>query len=61
MESASVFRYKDYAHGGKHRVMTLTAVEFLHDFAASCSIRVFGRLNILFGGSCKADEKPGLP
>ena len=27
-----VFRYKDYAHGGKHRVMTLTAVEFLRRF-----------------------------
>src|SRR5262249_52908371 len=26
------FRYKDYAHGGKHRVMTLTAVEFLRRF-----------------------------
>ncbi len=27
-----VFRYKDYAHGGKHRVMTLTAIEFLRRF-----------------------------
>ena len=26
------FRYKDYAHGGKHRVMTLAAVEFLRRF-----------------------------
>jgi len=26
------FRYKDYAHGCKHRVMTLTAVEFLRRF-----------------------------
>jgi Putative transposase len=26
------FRYKDYAHGGKHRVMTLTAIEFLRRF-----------------------------
>ena len=26
------FRYKDYAHGGKQRVMTLTAVEFLRRF-----------------------------
>src|SRR5262249_58803084 len=26
------FRYKDYAHGGKHRVMTLTGVEFLRRF-----------------------------
>lgn len=26
------FRYKDYAHGGKHRVMTLSAVEFLRRF-----------------------------
>jgi hypothetical protein len=26
------FRYKDYAHGGKHRLMTLTAVEFLRRF-----------------------------
>jgi hypothetical protein len=25
--------YKDYAHGGKHRVMTLTAVEFLRRFS----------------------------
>jgi hypothetical protein len=26
------FRYKDYAHGGKHRVMALTAIEFLRRF-----------------------------
>jgi hypothetical protein len=26
------FRYKHYAHGGKHRVMTLSAVEFLRRF-----------------------------
>ena len=26
------FRYKDYAHGGKHPVMTLAAVEFLRRF-----------------------------
>jgi hypothetical protein len=26
------FRYKDHAHGGKHRVMTLTAMEFLRRF-----------------------------
>ena len=26
------FRYKDYAHGGKHRVMRLTALEFLRRF-----------------------------
>ena len=26
------FRYKDYAHGGRHRAMTLTAVEFLRRF-----------------------------
>ncbi|MGH9664946.1 MAG: IS91 family transposase [Bryobacteraceae bacterium] len=26
------FRYKDYAQGGKHRVMTLSAVEFLRRF-----------------------------
>jgi hypothetical protein len=26
------FRYRDYAHGGKHRLMTLTAVEFLRRF-----------------------------
>jgi len=26
------FRWKDYAHGGKQRVMSLTALEFLHRF-----------------------------
>ena len=26
------FRYKDYAHGGKHRVMTMHGVEFLRRF-----------------------------
>src|SRR5262249_18374045 len=26
------FRYKDYAHGGKHRMMTLGAIEFLRRF-----------------------------
>jgi hypothetical protein len=26
------FRYKDYTHGGKHRVMSLNAVEFLRRF-----------------------------
>jgi hypothetical protein len=28
----ATFRYKDYAHGGKHRVMSLTGVEFLRRF-----------------------------
>ena len=27
-----IFRYKDYVHGGKQRVMTLTAIEFLRRF-----------------------------
>jgi predicted RNA-binding Zn-ribbon protein involved in translation (DUF1610 family) len=31
-EERVTFRYKDYAHGGKHRVMTLAAIEFLRRF-----------------------------
>src|SRR5262249_27875989 len=42
------FRYKDYAHGGKHRVMTLTAVEFLRRFFLHVLPKGFGRIR-LFG------------
>lgn len=38
------FRYKDYTHGGKHRVMTLTAVEFLRRFFLHVLPRGFVRI-----------------
>ena len=38
------FRYKDYAHGGKHRVMTLTAVEFLRRFFSHVLPKGFVRI-----------------
>jgi len=38
------FRYKDYAHGGKHRVMTLTAIEFLRRFFLNVLPKGFVRI-----------------
>jgi len=38
------FRWKDYAHGGKQRKMTLSAVEFLHRFLAHVLPKGFVRI-----------------
>jgi hypothetical protein len=38
------FRWKDYAHGGKHRLMTLTAGEFLRRFLLHTLPRGFVRI-----------------
>jgi hypothetical protein len=38
------FRYKDYAHGGKHRVLTLAAIEFLRRFFLHVLPRGFVRI-----------------
>ncbi|MGH8632097.1 MAG: IS91 family transposase, partial [Burkholderiales bacterium] len=38
------FRYKDYAHGGRRRVMHLAPVEFLRRFAAHVLPRGFNRI-----------------
>jgi hypothetical protein len=38
------FRYKDYAHGGKRRVLALTALEFLRRFALHVLPRGFNRI-----------------
>jgi len=43
-EQAVRFRYKDYAHGGKRRVMALTPVEFLRRFALHVLPRGFQRI-----------------
>ena len=39
-----IFLYKDYAHGGKHRKMTLTAEEFLRRFLLHVLPRRFVRI-----------------
>jgi len=38
------FRYRDYAHGAKRRVMTLTAAEFLRRFCLHVLPRGFNRI-----------------
>ena len=38
------FRYKDYAHGGRRRVMALAALEFLRRFALHVLPRGFNRI-----------------
>ena len=38
------FRWKDYAHGNKQRIMTLTASEFLHRFCLHVLPRGFVRI-----------------
>ena len=42
--SKVTFRWKDYAHGGKHRLMTLTAEEFLRRFLLHTLPRGFVRI-----------------
>jgi hypothetical protein len=45
LEADSVrFRYKDYAHGGRRRVMALAALEFLRRFALHVLPRSFNRI-----------------
>lgn len=45
LDSSSVrFRYKDYSHGAKRRVMTLAALEFLRRFALHVLPRGFNRI-----------------
>jgi hypothetical protein len=45
LEDAVVrFRYKDYAHGARRRVMALAAVEFLRRFALHVLPRGFNRI-----------------
>jgi hypothetical protein len=45
LEQAVVrFRYKDYAHGAKRRVMALGAAEFLRRFALHVLPRGFNRI-----------------
>jgi hypothetical protein len=43
-DAAITFRWKDYAHGSKHRTMTLSPEEFLHRFLQHVLPRGFPRI-----------------
>jgi putative transposase/transposase-like zinc-binding protein len=52
------FTWKDYAHGGKHRVMTLAAVEFLRRFLLHVLPKGFPRIRYygFLANRCRNDK-----
>ena len=59
-DSEITFRWKDYAHGSKHRTMTLSPEEFLRRFLQHVLPRGFPRIRY-FGWLANRSRKQLLP
>ena len=54
------FRWRDYTHGNKQRIMTLTATEFLRRFCQHVLPRGFVRIPAIFGYLASAHRTVSL-